>query len=248
MISKKQTDRDWEWYGSRNPYYGVIAFDKFRGEDIPLKEKTEFFEQGKKYCAELIRTVEFFLKGNFSPSNGLDFGCGVGRTTLGLSDYCANITGVDISESMLKTAAKNFSELSELPVRFILTDSFLEDEARYDFVHSFIVFQHIPVRDGYTLFNHILTKLEHGGVGALHFTFRNYSASRKSRFLMFLYHYIPFVYASRKLFGKPPVMQMNAYEIPKLLSVLASHDCSPLCILPTHHGCPGGILLFRKTS
>ena len=82
---------------------------------------------------------------NLQRENAFDFGCGLRRLSFGLAQHFQNVTGVDISPSMLHQAANN----SRAPekVQFKLNESdrleAIESNA-FDLVLSLIVLQHIP--------------------------------------------------------------------------------------------------------
>jgi len=74
----------------------------------------------------------------------LDFGCGVGRLTRALANYFDEVSGVDISESMIRLAEKYNREISKC--RFYLNQRddlrFFGDDT-FDFVYSSITLQHM---------------------------------------------------------------------------------------------------------
>ncbi len=66
----------------------------------------------------------------------LDVGCGCGATALRLSQIGARVTGIDISEPMLKLAQERAREV-KLDIQFLLSDAeTLNFEARYDLLFS----------------------------------------------------------------------------------------------------------------
>src|ERR1700674_3587430 len=86
------------------------------------------------------------LTGSVSPPRrAAEIGCGVGRMTRMLSKIFGHVTGVDISEEMIRQARQNTADLDN--VDLVLGDGCtlagLPGES-YDFAFSFIVFQHIP--------------------------------------------------------------------------------------------------------
>jgi len=101
--------------------------------------------------------------------DALDFGCGVGRLVLPLAGHFGTVVGVDISDAYLAEAARNRDRKGVTNVEF--TDS-LDDLAaqrrRFDLVHSYIVFNHIPWARGKALIATLFGLLRPGGVLALH--------------------------------------------------------------------------------
>jgi hypothetical protein len=122
----------------------------------------------------------------------------------------------------------------------------------FDLVHSFIVFQHIPVRRGEQILRQLIALLANGGLGAIHLTYsdtrsqlhRAVSALRKNSSiahgLMNLMRGAPF---SR------PFMQMNSYSINRILDLLLDSGCSNVHIeFSGHSGIRGIMLYFQKTT
>jgi SAM-dependent methyltransferase len=76
----------------------------------------------------------------------LEIGCGVGRLLVPFSERVARAHGVDISEVMIQKSKDYVSTRANLETS--VTDGTLSAfaDASFDFVFSFIVFQHIPER------------------------------------------------------------------------------------------------------
>jgi SAM-dependent methyltransferase len=74
----------------------------------------------------------------------LEIGCGIGRLLEPLSRRVALAAGVDLSEEMVRRAREYCRARPNVEVR--RTDGSLEsfEDARFDFVFSHIVFQHLP--------------------------------------------------------------------------------------------------------
>ena len=73
---------------------------------------------------------------------------------------------------MLSEANKNCEEAGVRNVTLLKSNDGLENlPGDFDFIHSFIVFQHIPARRGEMIFRQMLRRLADNGVGALHFTY-----------------------------------------------------------------------------
>jgi hypothetical protein len=121
----------------------------------------------------------------------------------------------------------------------------------FDFVHSFIVFQHIPVDRGEDIFSRLVGMLADGGVGALHFTFRDCNPL-VHRGLRFLRQRSAFVEGIINLVrGRPfntSIGQMNCYSIDRLFHTLVDSGCSNLRVeFSNHGGFLGAMLYFEKT-
>lgn len=108
----------------------------------------EFFRSGEINVANEVMPEMFRICGGTrSPLDleVLEIGCGIGRMTRMLARIFGHVTGVDISAEMIRLAGENLAGLGN--VRLIVGDGCtlapLPDNG-FDFVFSFIVFQHIP--------------------------------------------------------------------------------------------------------
>lgn len=93
--------------------------------------------------------VEEILDGiALSPdAEALEIGCGVGRLLVPLSERIAAAHGVDISEVMVGKSKEYCAGRPNVTTR--VTDGTLDAfaDGSVDFVYSFIVFQHVPLRE-----------------------------------------------------------------------------------------------------
>ncbi|HLI86744.1 MAG TPA: class I SAM-dependent methyltransferase [Bryobacteraceae bacterium] len=111
-------------------------------------DRRDFFRSGEINVAnEVMTDMVAICGGRRSPLDlrMLEIGCGVGRMTRMLARIFGHVTGVDISEEMIRQARENTADLDnvDLVVGDGCTLAGLPD-ASYDFAYSFIVFQHIP--------------------------------------------------------------------------------------------------------
>jgi SAM-dependent methyltransferase len=165
------TDEAWESWGARDPYFGVLTDPKYRSATLTEAAKEEFFASGRSHVHYLSETIRQYVLPSFTPRRSLDFGCGVGRVLLPLSELCDEAVGVDVSPSMLVEARRNCEQRGRHNVRLVPSDDTLSEvEGRFDLVHSCIVLQHVEIPRGRALFAELVSRIEPGGVGALHVT------------------------------------------------------------------------------
>ncbi|NJK41752.1 MAG: class I SAM-dependent methyltransferase [Acaryochloridaceae cyanobacterium SU_2_1] len=249
------TDYDWEFYGKTNPYFGVVSWDKFKQENLSAETLEEFFETGQQHVNRILKVVHEQLDPAFRPQDALDFGCGVGRIVVPLAQICESVTGVDVSESMLKEAKKNCQEKALSNTNFVKGNDSLSDLVatgkKFNFIHSFIVFQHIPCDRGEAILKTLLGMLEDGGVGVLHFTYFK-KISSLSKLMISLAKIFPFLVRLRSLVkgeAYRPMMQMNAYDLNSLFHILQEHHCLHAAVRFTCHWQDEGVILFfQKTG
>jgi trans-aconitate methyltransferase len=112
----------------------------------------------------------------------------------------------------------------------------------FDFLHSYLVFQHIPLKRGYEIFAALLSRLSPGGVGAVHFPYHRDAPSWKRFATSILNHAEPL------LKKREPRMQNNHYSLTKLLAILYEHRCQKVLVgqLPPENGSMSAMLYFVK--
>ena len=79
------TDKNWEYYGKKSPYYGVLTHDDYRTENLSGDTVDNFFKSGDEYINYVANTIHHHISKEFSPKKVLDFGCGVGRLLIPLA-------------------------------------------------------------------------------------------------------------------------------------------------------------------
>ena len=248
-MTRRQTDRDWDLLARTDPFWAVSTDDRYRRANLSDAALTQFFAAGEYHIDFLFRTIRHHLGDDFAPATALDFGCGVGRMLIPLARRCRAVTGVDVSEAMLTEARSRLGALGIGNVTLARGDDDLSAvPGRFDFVHSFIVLQHIPVERGVALHRRLLARLNETGVGAIHF---HYAKAE---------HLLPpnsLLARARRLGGnllrrvvpsrRKVEMQMNPYDLNLICRDLQQAGIRRLHVEFTDHlGCFGVLLLFRK--
>ncbi len=251
------SDGEWEKWGRRDPYYAVLTDTKFRRDNLTPEAKSAFFESGRIHIAQMFHVIRDTIDPAFSPKRALDFGCGTGRIVIPLAAMVEHVVGVDVSESMLREAVKNCGESAVRNVEFIRSDDALSAvEGRFDFIHSYIVFQHIPTERGKRIFRGLLDRLAPGGAAALHFTYSTIFnrlhgspprlswrvRNRGNRILRRLRY-------GDSPNGPDPEMEMNSYSMNELMSIMQDARIRDFHARFTDHDGEFGVFLyFRKPS
>ncbi|ANJ67399.1 hypothetical protein A9404_08415 [Halothiobacillus diazotrophicus] len=250
---RRKTDREWEKFGTDDPYFGVIADEKYRAAHLTETGKEAFFRSGAEYIDYVLGRVRQLFSPDWRIGKALDFGCGVGRLVIPLATHARAVTGVDVSDAMLAEARRNCTARSIGNATFVKSDDDLSRlDQTYDFIHSTIAFQHIPVPRGEHILKRLLTLLEPEGIGVLHFS---YAEPRRASWAARINHlaidYLPFyrnVRNARKGRGFfYPEMRMHAYDMSAILSILQTAGIANFHAEFTDHGGFLGITLyFRK--
>ncbi len=245
MILDKGSDQEWERYGKESPYYGVLTDEKYINSHNTQENLDEFFTSGETHVAHVLDTIKKRLNPEFAPSKVLDFGCGVGRLTIPFARLADQVTGLDVSDSMLQEAASNCQRRSIDNTSFEKSDDGLSRvSGKFDLIHSYIVFQHIPVPRGEALFSLLVDRLESGGVGVVHFTY----AKSGSNIVPLVKKYLPFTkYIANLVKGRPltaPHMEMNSYNINRLTKIIQQNNVSQMFVEFTDHDHILGVIFY----
>jgi len=248
------TDQHWELHAKTNPYFAVVTRDEFR--KLTPEAIRRFFETGATYIADLQKIIHAHVAGDFSPQSALDFGCGVGRLLIPLARICSAVVGVDVSPTMLAECSKNLVGAGLRDVELHRSLDLLPSDRTFDFVHSFIVLQHIPHKRGVEMFAKLLDRVADGGIAALHVTFRDGAKIQflKQDALNRLKASLIAVPAVRRLVellrGKPltPPMLMQNYSLNTLFHLLLQMGFTHTYTRFTQHGVPGIILIAQRSS
>ena len=230
------TDKAWEKFGKEEPYFGVLADERFTSNNI-ADNRDEFFQSGCGFVTALIARYEGYF-GALPRERALDHGCGVGRLTLPMANEFGSVVGLDISPSMLAEAAANASRLGAGNVEFALADDALSRATgQFDFVNSYITLQHIPVRRGLPIIARLIERVRPGGGFHIHLSVR--TDGLPSRALWWASHHIPGVKIWQNVFAgrrwNAPAMQMNNYPLNKVVVLLAEQGIGQFFVSTEHH-------------
>lgn len=246
----KRADLEWERWGQKDPYFGVLTDPKYHKANIE-NSKADFFESGALHVANVLDQVQKHF-GPIQRANALDFGCGVGRLLVPLSKEFNSVTGLDVSTSMLEEASKNLAIRQISNVELLESDDSLTrlGSRTFDFVHTYIVLQHIAPERGYRIIRNLLRHLSPEGAFFIHVSCRrNQSLARRLIYLS--RSQVPFSYTlfnmlqGRRMFE--PIMEMNEYDISRVFTILQQEGFPELKTrLENHGGCLTASFYSRK--
>ena len=242
----------WERLATADPYWAVLVEERYRADRLDDEARREFFASGEREVAATLAQARALAGATERPHRSLDFGCGVGRLTLPLARASDSAVGLDISEKMLEEARRNAERAGVGNVEFRETDWLFSgrDVGEFDFIHSSIVFQHIPPKTGLRIADAMLRRLKVGGAGALHFTYARRASLLRRVVNRARRWFRPVDLAVRLVRGEPlgePFIPMNAYDLAQIFALLQQRGCGQVSALLTDHGGHlGAMLLFRK--
>jgi SAM-dependent methyltransferase len=151
----------WERHARRDPLWAILSDPTKKGRKWDLQR---FFETGAREISLAMYELAHLDVAN-TPTNALDFGCGVGRLTQALAGYFDRAVGVDISPTMIRLAER----LNRHPdqVRYVCNsadDLSIFGENVFDFVYTDIVLQHLEPAITLRYLTELFRILSNGGV------------------------------------------------------------------------------------
>lgn len=249
MNSSESTSPDWERFGELDPYWAVLTDEKFRAEKLNADARREFFASGEAHLERVTEMIRATVEPGFAPARAVDVGCGVGRVLLPLARRTPETVGVDVSSSMLREAGKNLAE-ARVKADLVLGDENLSRlTGTFDFVHSYIVFQHVSPPRGEKICIALLGKLRPGGVAALHFSYRT-PLSAKQKVLRWGRQRTPVIGAVLNLLKRRPVsspyMELYEYDLASVFEMFRAAGCQALHLRFTDHGGLLGVFIVAR--
>jgi SAM-dependent methyltransferase len=236
---KGRTARTWEWWGQREPYFGVLTDEKFKAATLD-QHRAEFFHSGEAHVAGVLYRIER----NFGPvprGSALDFGCGVGRVLIPLAAEFGVVAGLDIAPSMLAEARRNLDERAIDRVELLISDDRLSalGSRRFDLVHSYIVLQHMARGQGYRAIARLLDHVSATGAVFLHLGVRQHGRGLGRLSYRFMNDLPGGYLLGRLVTGKklhPPPMRMSEYDLTEIGKMLQAQGFSRVMVEFEQHG------------
>jgi SAM-dependent methyltransferase len=166
ILKLSGTDLQWAHWGEVEPYYAVYTDPRYRSAAIKANVG-DFFASGEAEAAGYLAFQDhMFPSRRFGRM--LDFGCGVERLLLPLSQRYQHAVGVDVSPAMIALAKKHASDAGLSNVSFAASLDELEP-GTFDYAHSTAVLQHLPVDRQMAATATILRLLAPGGIFSLQY-------------------------------------------------------------------------------
>lgn len=205
--------RAWQAFGQTEPHWSVLTSDAFRQENLAANIDA-FYASGRN---DIDLNLHFLRRAGLPTKFGkaLDFGCGVGRLTLGLTSYADQVVGIDISPPHLKLAEERARDVSVANVVFdsIASPNDLDRYRDFDLVISLIVLQHNPPPVMASLYRKLLGALAPGGVAIVQMP----TFMRGQSFA-----------AADYLANEQPSMEMNALPQKLIFEIIEEMGCRPI--------------------
>jgi 2-polyprenyl-3-methyl-5-hydroxy-6-metoxy-1,4-benzoquinol methylase len=142
---QSRVEDTWSALGQQNAHWSVITDDRFRKEF--LEDNLDmFFQMGISDIDRVEVALNRIGTSMSDISSALDFGCGVGRLSIPLSQRVKRVLGVDISPAHLSEARARIEKLgySNIDLKKISYMNEIRGLECHDLVMSIIVLQHNP--------------------------------------------------------------------------------------------------------
>lgn len=239
LLKDRDTDRDWRELGASDPYWGVISQPRFHRANLTSEGLDDFYLSGRQQIDAVAKDLAW-LTGKPPSGRALDFGCGVGRLAEAMTRYAQRVTGYDISPGMLELARARGGRatyVDELP------------DGPFDWINSFIVFQHIPPARGLDLMRRLTARLAPGGVVSLHVTIwrdpelQAWPEERGLRRL--LQGPRQWLWARRLPVGQ---ILMYDYDLSQVIRILNEAGIVDLRLMSTDHGGHHGVVILGRKA
>lgn len=242
----RDTTEDWKIIGASEPWYGVLSAPQFLSSNITKETQDAFYAQGRDEINWVVDNIKS-VNPTFSPNTGLDFGCGLGRLSFAMSKHCLSVSGVDISPGMLSEAENQKVKQGFSSVKFYES---IPSDAKFDWINSYIVMQHIVPETGYNIIKRLLSLLSPGGWTSIQVTFGHDHRDISG----FYTDANAFQYDGQTVrimdFKEKPIGQMSMYDydLNRVLFMFVQSGISELKLVHTDHGGAHGFWIFGKRT
>ncbi len=230
---------DWEIIGARDPFFGVLTSPDFRLDQIDPAARARFYESGESEMGNVLHWFDYDVSARPSNGTALDIGCGVGRLTYAMAHHMPAVVGYDVSESMLRIAREaapsNATFTAELPA------------GPFEWINSFIAFQHIPPVEGLALLSTALGRASPGAFASIHVTVWN-EAPPSETLLARLTRWRNRRVQRQDGHDIGSLIQMYAYNLNDVVRIFTERGFSRLVLRHTDHGGYKGAWIIARRA
>jgi SAM-dependent methyltransferase len=234
----RDTDADWRQLGATEPYWGVLTHPDYKAANLTPRALESFYATGVDYMAGIVEALAR-TTGGAPGGRALDFGCGTGRLTEAMCAYADQVTGYDISPGMLEKARARGGRAAYVDVA---------PAGPFDWINSFIVFQHIPPERGLELIGDLLGRLAPGGRVSLQVTVWREPHLQPRRPSGWRRLAGPLLSAWRGRRAKTGLIMMYDYDLSEVVKRFNQAGVAELTLVSTDHGGHHGVILLGRKS
>jgi len=134
----------WTWLGIERPHFSVLTERRFLPENISGSLE-QFWQSGQLEADRAANIARHHTCGDLATQTCVEFGCGVGRVTIGLARHFARVHAYDISPTHLAHARRRAQDAGITNIDFHhCSGDPLAILEPCDLYYSTIVLQHNP--------------------------------------------------------------------------------------------------------
>lgn len=209
------TTKDWDTLARADPLWAVYVAPGTRGGGW---DRSAFLATGRAEVNRVMTRV-IRLAPELKRGRALDFGCGVGRLTLALSEHFDRVTGVDASPVMLSGARELVGDKCTLVLNQE-PDLARFDSGSFDLAYSSLVLQHLPRANALRYLGELVRVTRGDGCVVVQVASRP-GWSPKGMIFRFAPRWLIRL-GQRRLLGYPAPMLMTALSEEQIRSTVAS--------------------------
>jgi SAM-dependent methyltransferase len=155
----------WSHLGIIRPHFSVLTDRKFLPDNL-TENIDKFWASGEREAAEVERTLAGVGFTGLATKNCVEYGCGVGRVTIGLARRFGRVDAYDISQGHLTQAELRAQAVGADNIHYHLcADDVLEELTPCDVLYTKLVLQHNPPPIIAQLVKRALRSLNANGIG-----------------------------------------------------------------------------------
>jgi SAM-dependent methyltransferase len=155
----------WSHLGIIRPHFSVLTDRKFLPDNL-TENVDKFWASGEREAAEVERILAGVGFMDLASKNCVEYGCGVGRVTIGLARRFGRVDAYDISQGHLTQAELRSQAVGADNIHYHLcADDVLEELAPCDFLYTKLVLQHNPPPIIAQILKRALRSLNANGIG-----------------------------------------------------------------------------------
>ena len=235
----RDTDEDWRELGATEPFWAVLTTPEFRSENLTSGRMQTFYDSGAVLMDRVAAKLDQ-ITGVRPGGRALDFGCGTGRLAKAMTRHASSVVGYDISPGMLKEARRSGGDVT-------YTDTL--PDGPFDWINSFIVFQHIPPERGLALLEQLLDRLAPGGHVSLQLTVWREARLRRRRPPGWRGLVVDVARALERSPTPPKgLIMMYDYDLARVLELLDAHGVEDVLLEPTNHDGHRGVTILARRN
>ena len=157
----------WSHLGETKPHFSVLTHADFLPENL-AENLDAFWSSGEGEAANLAKMLNRYGFRDLADKVCVEYGCGVGRVSIGLAQRFSQIHCYDISPGHLSLATQRAQDVGATDLQtHLCTENPLDPLEKCDFFFSRIVFQHNPPPVIFQLFKNALQSLNREGVAII---------------------------------------------------------------------------------